>query len=73
MPITNSGWRRGARTAAPQTWAPGALVRVGFMQLRVVGFRPTPGDGLPDVYECESLDGTRKYDFTPHRGVERVQ
>lgn len=78
MPITNSGGYAGRTRAfgarrTAQDWSPGATVRVGFLSLRIIGFRPTPGDGLPDVYELESLDGSRQYDFTPHLGLERVR
>ena len=33
-----------------QTWQPGEVVRVGFLQLRVMSVEPTPGDFKPDAY-----------------------
>lgn len=56
-----------------QNWQPGETVRVGFLALRVVAAIATPGDGLPDVYELESLNGERRYEFVPHHGLNRVQ
>ena len=55
-----------------QTWTPGAIVKVGFLSLKVVKAIPTPGDGLPDQYELTNKDGTRTYLFTPYNGLERV-
>jgi hypothetical protein len=54
-----------------QHWTHGATVRVGFLTLRVVGVRAIV-DGKPDVYTLTSLDGTRRYEFTPHWGLERL-
>ena len=75
MPITRSGssWSRGTYRPGrkAQDWSPGAVVQVGFLSLRITGYRPTPGDGMPDVYELEALDGSRRYDFTPHLGLVR--
>lgn len=34
-----------------QTWTVGATVRCGFMRLRIVAVRLTPGDFRPDVYD----------------------
>jgi hypothetical protein len=55
-----------------QTWAIGAVVRIGFLSLRVTGFLPTPGDGMPDAYLLESIDGAKLYRFVPHYGLERI-
>lgn len=55
-----------------QTWTIGAVVKVGFLQLRVTAIEPTPGDYAPDAYHLESLDGSRRYRFVPHNGLERV-
>lgn len=59
-------------TRTRQDWTIGAVVKVGFLSLRVVGARATPGDYRPDVYELESLDGSKRYEFTPHHGLERI-
>ena len=55
-----------------QRWEPGQAVKVGFLSLRVTEKVPTPGDGMPDMYRLESLDGRRRYEFTPHVGLYRV-
>lgn len=55
-----------------QDWTPGATVKVGFLTLRVVEAVATPGDYRPDLYRLASLDGARRYEFTPHMGLERV-
>lgn len=52
-------------------WSVGAVVKVGFMTLRVLGVTAVK-DGMPDIYQLESLDGTRKYDFIPHNGITRT-
>jgi hypothetical protein len=60
--------------ARKQNWAPGAVVKVGFMSLKVVNLVPTPGDYRPDVYVLvDPRDARRVYHFTPHFGLERVQ
>lgn len=55
-----------------QSFAVGAVVKIGFLQLRVISERiPTPGNYRADEYALESLDSTRFYRFTPHAGVFR--
>lgn len=54
-----------------QSWAVGAVVKVGFLSLRVLGARAVK-DGMPDIYTLESLDGSRRYEFIPHNGLTRV-
>lgn len=56
---------------ARQTWTPGALVRVGFLQLRVLQRVPTPNDHMPDEWLLESVNGIR-YSFVPHHGLVRL-
>lgn len=46
-------------------------MKVGFMTLKVVGIRAVK-DYLPDIYELESLDGSKRYEFIPHNGLQRV-
>lgn len=53
------------------SWAVGAVVKVGFMSLRVTSSRAEK-DWKPDIYELESLDGSKRYEFIPHHGLERV-
>ena len=55
-----------------KTWEIGATVKVGFMTLRVVGIRAIK-DYLPDIYDLESLDGVKHYEFIPHNGLTRVE
>jgi len=54
-----------------QKWEIGTVVKVGFLSLRVIGIR-AEYDFLPDIYDLESLDGTRKYEFIPHNGLHRL-
>ena len=61
MPITNS----------KQDWSIGKTVQCGYLKLRVIGLR-AEYDGMPDIYELESLDGSRLYEFIPHNGLERI-
>jgi len=56
-----------------QDWTLGQIVKVGFMQLRVIsGKISTPGNGRPDEYALENVAGTKFYRFTPHNGCYRV-
>lgn len=59
------------RTKAGNKWEVGNIVKVGFMQLRILGARAEK-DYLPDIYTLESLDGTKKYEFIPHNGLSRI-
>jgi hypothetical protein len=54
-----------------QDWAVGSVVKVGFMKLRVIGIRAEK-DYLPDIYDMESLDGRKRYEFIPHNGLSAV-
>jgi hypothetical protein len=57
-----------------QDWTVGSLVKIGFMQLRVIsGKIPTPGNYHGDEYALESLDSSRFYRFTPHAGCFRCE
>jgi len=58
-----------------QQWQVGEVVRVGFLQLRVVAKEPTPGDYLPDAYRLCGLGANEspQYRFVPHNGLERLQ
>ena len=60
-----------AITNTRQDWSPGKIVKVGFLQLRVLGFRQVY-DYLPDIYTLESLDGSKRYEFIPHNGLTRI-
>ena len=55
-----------------QCWEVGEMVKVGFMQLRVLAKVATPGNYLPDQYALTNADGSRFYRFVPHNGCERV-
>lgn len=52
-------------------WQTGAIVKVGFMTLRVLDVRAEK-DYLPDIYTLESLDGSKRYEFIPHNGLNRI-
>ena len=54
-----------------QDWSIGAVVKVGFLSLRVKGIQAIK-DGMPDVYSLESIDGLRQYEFIPHNGLMRI-
>ncbi len=58
-------------TKTKQDWSIGSVVKVGFLSLRVTGAR-AEYDGLPDIYELESLDQTKQYEFIPHNGLTRI-
>jgi hypothetical protein len=62
-------------TNSKQRWQVGEVVRVGFLQLRVVEKEPTPGDYLPDAYILCGLGASESklYRFVPHNGLERLQ
>jgi len=54
-----------------QQWQIGATVRVGFLHLVVKGTRPDT-TGKPDIYDLESPDGKRRYEFIPHNGLHKI-
>lgn len=54
-----------------QNWKKGEVVNVGFLRLRVKTVR-AEYDYLPDIYELESLDGLKQYEFIPHNGLHLV-
>ena len=54
-----------------QDWQPGNEVKVGFLRLRVIGWR-AEYDYMPDIYTLESLDGSKRYEFIPHHGLKRI-
>ena len=60
-------------TRSRQDWSVGATVKVGGLQLRVVGVKSglweSWNHGMPDIYELESLDGSKRYECTPHNGL----
>jgi len=55
-----------------QTWEVGEAVKVGFLTLIVTAKEPTPGDFLLDAYRLCSQDGSKRYRFVPHNGLERL-
>lgn len=54
-----------------QKWKVGEVVKVGFLSLKVKGAR-SEKDGLLDIYELESIDGRKQYEFIPHNGLSRI-
>jgi hypothetical protein len=58
-------------TRSKQNWANGELVKVGFLTLRVIECRAVK-DRMPDIYTLESLDQSRRYEFIPHHGLNRI-
>ena len=65
---SGEGWGRHGVT---QRWEVGATVKVGFLSLEITGIELTPGDGRPDRYILQHANGKR-YTFTPHYGLERI-
>ncbi len=53
-------------------WQTGAVVKIGFMTLRVLGVRAEV-DYMPDIYTLESLDGRKQYEFIPHHGLTKIE
>lgn len=60
-----------AITRTKQDWSVGATVKVGFLTLRVLGVEAVK-DWMPDIYQLESLDGSKRYEFIPHHGLNRT-
>lgn len=54
-----------------KSWNIGDVVKVGFMTLRVESVRAEK-DYLPDIYTLTSLDGSKRYEFIPHHGLNRI-
>ena len=48
----------------------GQTVKIGFGIYTVTGYRETPKDFLPNVWELEA--NGNKYEFTPHHGITRL-
>ena len=57
--------------AKNKDWSIGSMVKVGFLSLRVISVQSIV-DGLPDIYTLESVDGSKKYEFIPHNGLNRI-
>ena len=54
-----------------QDWTIGKVVKVGFLELRILKCDAV-FDGMPDIYTLESLNGRRTYEFIPHNGLNRI-
>jgi hypothetical protein len=57
-------------TKSKQAWQVGEMVKVGFMQLRVMATQATPGDYKPDAYILTNKTADKFYRFVPHNGLE---
>lgn len=57
-------------TKGKQAWQVGEMVKVGFMQLRVMATQATPGDYKPDAYILTNKTADKFYRFVPHNGLE---
>ena len=55
-----------------QNWAPGSVVKAGFLSLIVKAAIPTPGDSYPDAYILSDKAGVRLYKFVPHNGLSSI-
>lgn len=62
-------------TNSKQSWQVGEVVKVGFLQLRVVSIELTPGDYKPDAYILCGLGAShaKQYRFVPHNGLETMR
>lgn len=52
-----------------QDWI-GTSVKIGFLELVITGYEPTPGDYLPNIWHL-SRNGV-DYEFVPHHGLTRL-
>ncbi len=60
------------RRKPKQDWSVGSLVKVGFLDgLTVAEKVATPGDFKPDYYILTK--GEKRYEFTPHNGLVRIE
>ena len=57
-------------TKSKQDWSVGNMIKVGFMSLRVIANRATPGDFKPDAYLLFSKGNF--YEFVPHNGLNKL-
>jgi hypothetical protein len=58
-------------TNSKQSWEIGKMVKVGFMQLRVLGVKAVK-DGQPDIYTLENPKTGKRYEFIPHVGLSAI-
>jgi hypothetical protein len=54
-----------------QNWSIGNMVKVGFMQLKVLSVRDVK-DGMPDIYTLENPKSGKRYEFIPHMGLSAI-
>ena len=54
-----------------KSWEIGSTVKIGFMTLKVLSVRAEK-DYLPDIYTLSNLDGSKRYEFIPHHGLNRI-
>ena len=59
------------RKKSQQDWAIGSIVKVGFLTLKFTGYIESV-NYFQTARLLESLDGTKKYEFTPHHGLARI-
>jgi hypothetical protein len=58
-------------TKTKQDWSIGNIVKVGFLQLKIVGARAEK-DFMPDIYELVDERNGYKYEFIPHNGLFKI-
>ena len=58
-------------TNTKQDWSIGKTVKVGFLSLKVIDGKTTPGDYLPDAYLLQSTTN-KFYMFVPHNGLIKL-
>jgi hypothetical protein len=56
-------------TKSNQVWAVGETVKVGFLALRIMATKATPGDHKPDAYVLTNARADKFYVFVPHHGL----
>jgi hypothetical protein len=57
-------------TKTKQVWEIGEMVKVGFLSLRVMAAKATPGDFKPDAYILGNAKADKFYIFVPHNGLQ---
>lgn len=71
LSLTISERLKGMISNSKQDWSVGSIVRVGFMNLRVVDVKGN-SHGYPDKYILEGLKNTQRYEFVPHHGLSKI-
>ena len=55
-----------------QEWSVGNNIKVGFLTLKITGTGEYTSQQGHIVYKLSSLDGARRYEFSPHEGLKKI-